>query len=736
MQAPTLQSLKKEIDLLKKDNHIIKKKLASLGEDLPAQKEVTHKKQGSPISAGGIILIVIGGLWYWIGGGFLIGLALVICGIVVIAKGSKATDGRIVKPKRAKGRIKDKEKVKPRPKKKQVSFEEDVGMKWFARIGILALVIGICFFIKYLIDMDWINHLTRIIMGVVFGLALIIFGEVIARKEKYVNWAKTLVGGGFAITYFIIYAAYHFQEYRTAIGISQTLDIILLSLVVIFAIIFSLKDNSQVIAAESFFLAYITSLLSNTFELITIVYGLLLTVGLVIVVAYKKWSVIGMGGVVASYIMYFLWNTNNPNSFIYSTFILISYFLAFTIQSYFLLRKKEILGQNISITLINSALFFILFYFQIEKYHPGYTGLFALVFSVFYFIGYYIFQNLREEKFATTQLYLALLYITLTIPIQINKEWITIIWALETLILTMMFLKTKLNTLKISSYIVGAITTIKTLFYDTTLNKLDLANIINSTRLFSFLVTVICFYIVYKLLRNNKRLSLKDESDISLIYSWIAFCFLVIIIFLELAENHSVWISIILAILALVYNLIYNGLKEIHHQSIVISAILFIKIIIYDSWNLSDFNGNDLFSSTRFFAFIIAISVFYIISWYLESKKNRLNKSEFILTDIYSYAGTILAFVLIMIEMKEFWISIGWSILALIIMMSGFALRKKHLRMQGMIIFAITIFKVFVYDTRSLETIYRTVSYIVLGVILLLVSFIYTKYKEKLKDIL
>jgi len=66
----------------------------------------------------------------------------------------------------------------------------------------------------------------------------------------------------------------------------------------------------------------------------------------------------------------------------------------------------------------------------------------------------------------------------------------------------------------------------------------------------------------------------------------------------------------------------------------------------------------------------------------------------------------------------------------------GFSLQKKHLRMQGMIIFSITILKVFLYDTRNLETIHRTVSYIALGVILLLVSFIYTKYKEKLKEIL
>ena len=67
-------------------------------------------------------------------------------------------------------------------RKKSLTFEEDIGMKWFARVGILALVIGVGFFIKYAIDMNWINHLTRIILGIVFGSGLIVFGEIISKK--------------------------------------------------------------------------------------------------------------------------------------------------------------------------------------------------------------------------------------------------------------------------------------------------------------------------------------------------------------------------------------------------------------------------------------------------------------------------------------------------------------------------------------------------------------------------
>ncbi|MFP4568304.1 MAG: DUF2339 domain-containing protein, partial [Candidatus Woesearchaeota archaeon] len=243
---------------------------------------------------------------------------------------------------------------------KNTTFEEDVGIKWFAKIGILALIIGIGFFIKYAIDMNWIDHLTRIIMGAAFGISLIVFGDIISKREKYANWGKTLTGGGFAITYFIIYASYHFQEYQNAIGISQALNIILLSLVVIFAIIFSIKDNSQIIAGEAFFLGYITSLLSNNFGTMTIIYGLLLTIGLIIVTIYKKWHIIGLGGLIASYIMYLLWQSDNPNSFVYSSIILITYFIAFKVQTLLLMKDTKQADLNITMYLINSFLFFIL----------------------------------------------------------------------------------------------------------------------------------------------------------------------------------------------------------------------------------------------------------------------------------------------------------------------------------------------------------------------------------------
>ena len=51
---------------------------------------------------------------------------------------------------------------------------------------------------------------------------------------------------------------------------------------------------------------------------------------------------------------------------------------------------------------------------------------------------------------------------------------------------------------------------------------------------------------------------------------------------------------------------------------------------------------------------------------------------------------------------------------------------------MGLLYFSIA--KVFLFDLSNLETPYRIVSFFILGVILLLVSLLYTRFEERLKE--
>ncbi len=57
----------------------------------------------------------------------------------------------------------------------------------------------------------------------------------------------------------------------------------------------------------------------------------------------------------------------------------------------------------------------------------------------------------------------------------------------------------------------------------------------------------------------------------------------------------------------------------------------------------------------------------------------------------------------------------------------GFWRRSSFVRWQALVLIAATIAKVFIYDVSQLDRGYRIVSFIVLGVLLLAISFVYQR---------
>ena len=69
----------------------------------------------------------------------------------------------------------------------------------------------------------------------------------------------------------------------------------------------------------------------------------------------------------------------------------------------------------------------------------------------------------------------------------------------------------------------------------------------------------------------------------------------------------------------------------------------------------------------------------------------------------------------------------------MVILALGFLVRDRTFRLSGLVLLLVCLLKVFLIDLRGVETLYRILSFIVLGAILLVVSFAYTKYREVLK---
>jgi len=81
-------------------------------------------------------------------------------------------------------------------------------------------------------------------------------------------------------------------------------------------------------------------------------------------------------------------------------------------------------------------------------------------------------------------------------------------------------------------------------------------------------------------------------------------------------------------------------------------------------------------------------------------------------------------------ESSRLGLSILWGSYAVVIIVLGIWKKKKHLRIGAIALFGITLLKLFFYDIGDLDTISKTIVFVSLGVLLLIISFLYNKYKN------
>jgi uncharacterized membrane protein len=77
-------------------------------------------------------------------------------------------------------------------------------------------------------------------------------------------------------------------------------------------------------------------------------------------------------------------------------------------------------------------------------------------------------------------------------------------------------------------------------------------------------------------------------------------------------------------------------------------------------------------------------------------------------------------------------LTVGWALLGFILLATGFLIKQRSYRMAGLVALAFSLAHAVFHDMARVETIYRILSFIGLGVILLLLAFLYAKNREKL----
>src|SRR5437588_160054 len=195
------------------------------------------------------------------------------------------------------------------PPARSIDWEQFMGAKMFAWVGGFALFLGVAFFVKYSFEHNLIPPELRVAIGFLTGIALVVGGVALKRKENVVT-AQTLCATGILILYAVTFACrsfYHFPFF----GLIPTFA--LMTLITAAAFLLAVRMDALVVAILGNAGGFLTPVLLSTGQdnpLGLFGYIALLDIGLLAVARRKEWSSLPILGAVGTVLIPIAWVGN------------------------------------------------------------------------------------------------------------------------------------------------------------------------------------------------------------------------------------------------------------------------------------------------------------------------------------------------------------------------------------------------------------------------------------------
>ncbi|MFW5841362.1 MAG: DUF2339 domain-containing protein, partial [Planctomycetota bacterium] len=94
-----------------------------------------------------------------------------------------------------------------KPDPAPVGVEQLLGTRGMLFVGLIVLLLGGVFFLKFAIDRGWIDPLRRVILGAAAGLGMIALGQWALLRRHMRTFAAAISAGGLVMLYFVVFVA-------------------------------------------------------------------------------------------------------------------------------------------------------------------------------------------------------------------------------------------------------------------------------------------------------------------------------------------------------------------------------------------------------------------------------------------------------------------------------------------------------------------------------------------------
>lgn len=611
--------------------------------------------------------------------------------------------------------------------------------------GILTLVLGLGYFVKYAIDKNWINEEIRSLIGYAAGISIIISG--IFLRKKLPVFSAIIAGGGFAVLYFtttIIFREYHLLSQNVAFAVT----IIITSA----AIWLSYRQKNEILiffALLGGFAAPMMISSSDSNFVFLFIYLSLLNMAMLLVAHFQNWKTIGWAAFFFTMLYFFSWMIRSPHE-ISIVFYLITYFIfaVFSLQDYFL--KKNPRASVVLLYIMNTystvaGLFFII---KLKTNFPPFAA--VLIFSLLNFI--LLRKSSKDERKSYSNLFRALAVALALCGFALFLKTYLVATLLSALCAVLFLLKLNFKEKIFNTVFIIILSSTFLSQYLTWLTYFDEKNLgVLYNRVFCTSIFISGSFFWQMLLSKKQKPEESKSLNLPSIISGAAYLLLYLSILFESFYHLSKTRTEILVTAATLYSLLYVAVMLLivkYRNSALPEFLLYAFFAALFSHSIgSQIVYAILFKKLEFFwycIYLLYVPIYLFIGLNVIAK--QFSRFSSILKFIFNLSiVTVISteiFNLMMMYSLPNWqeykllrnqfitaiLPIVWMLLACIFILFGIKKDAFHRRF-GILLFGITIVKLYLYDVWQMTHVSRIVAFIILGLMLLVSSFMFQRLK-------
>jgi uncharacterized membrane protein len=617
-------------------------------------------------------------------------------------------------------------------------------------------------------------------IGLFCGISLIVLAHYL--RKNYRSFSSVLAGGGIAIFYFTI--AFAFHQYHL---LSQTAAFIIMVVITSFAITLSVLYDRLELAVIASVGGFITPFLVSTGEgnyIVLFTYLIILNSGLLALAFFKRWFPINVialfftelifGGWLAKTLFEETPKVSFPLALLFATVFYLVFVGMNTV--YQLKNKQDFKRFDYSLLLLLNASYFAAGMLLLGRVHGGqYQGLFTLSIGLINLAMAWWFFHLRQQYKNLVYLLigLTLTFISLAVPVQLHGHAITLFWSVEFVLLFWLYQRSRIQLFFYSSLLIAILAIISMLmdWSQVALNDSSALVLIysNIQGLVTNIVAVASF-IAYTLLlkKENQQLPGAFTKKILTQISWMIaavigyltaiygvntlfrnqsnyeipnvyhrliteLCVAAIIILFKrgkatayswpVAGGVTCYLLYHLFSMPMIFGLrdgVLNGVYPAIHLAMHWATVIFILYLIYVSARIVSKTPVPYISLPRL-SWVLSILLLIFFS----QEAQHLFVSLAYKPDNIQYAKD---------QYEKAVMTIVWGVCSFGLMWLGMRYKFKTLRIISLSIFCVALLKLFFLDLANVSEGGKIAAFTLLGILLLIISFMYQKLKKIIID--